>query len=119
MILERNSSAADNRNANTRHRRNGNQNAALTRAILWRSAGVPASSASRNEQNLGDSRYSTLGTGLSMFRPGMNFQQLTARVNKGEIDTVMVVFPDVFGRLVGKRFTGRYFVDHVAEEGTH
>src|SRR5688572_11728037 len=49
----------------------------------------------------------------------MNFQQLTARVSKGEIDTVVVVFPDVFGRLVGKRFTGRFFVDHVAAEGTH
>jgi len=54
-----------------------------------------------------------------MLRPAMNFQQLKARIGKGEIDTVVVVFPDVFGRLVGKRFTGRFFTDHVAKDGTH
>ncbi|MFO1499701.1 MAG: glutamine synthetase family protein [Verrucomicrobiota bacterium] len=37
----------------------------------------------------------------------------------GEIDTVIVAFPDVFGRLVGKRCTGSFFVDSVAEHGTH
>src|SRR5207247_314163 len=35
------------------------------------------------------------------------------------IDTVVVVFPDAFGRLVGKRFTGRFFLEHVAGHGTH
>lgn len=49
----------------------------------------------------------------------MNLQQLTARVCKGEIDTIVTVFPDVFGRLVGKRFTGKFFIDHVARDGTH
>lgn len=49
----------------------------------------------------------------------MNLQTLKAKIRKGEIDTVITVFPDVFGRLVGKRFTGKFFVDHVAENGTH
>jgi glutamine synthetase len=49
----------------------------------------------------------------------MNLQQLKARVGKGEIDTVITVFPDVFGRLIGKRFTGEFFIDHVARDGTH
>src|SRR5213593_4173217 len=49
----------------------------------------------------------------------MNLQQLKARVDKDEIDTVITVFPDVFGRLVGKRFTGQFFIDEVARGGTH
>jgi len=49
----------------------------------------------------------------------MNLQTLKTKIGKGEIDTVITVFPDVFGRLVGKRFTGTFFLDHVARHGTH
>jgi glutamine synthetase len=49
----------------------------------------------------------------------MNLQRLRSKIKSGEIDTVIVAFPDVFGRLVGKRFTGMFFLDHVAEHGTH
>ncbi len=35
------------------------------------------------------------------------------------IDTVVVAFPDVFGRLMGKRFTAEFFRDTVAAAGTH
>jgi glutamine synthetase len=49
----------------------------------------------------------------------MNLQTLKTKIRKGEIDTVITVFPDVFGRLVGKRFTGKFFIDHVADHGTH
>src|SRR5437660_12538786 len=49
----------------------------------------------------------------------MNLQTLRAKVKSTEIDTVIVAFPDVFGRLMGKRFTGSYFVGSVAEHGTH
>ena len=49
----------------------------------------------------------------------MNFQTLQAKIKTGEIDTVVVAFPDVFGRLVGKRFTGQFFLDSVADHGTH
>src|ERR1051326_382167 len=49
----------------------------------------------------------------------MTFTKLKSQIHSGAIDTVIVAFPDVFGRLVGKRFTGRFFLDHVARHGTH
>ena len=49
----------------------------------------------------------------------MNLQTLKTKVGRGEVDTVLVVFPDVFGRLVGKRFTGTHFIKQIAEQGTH
>jgi glutamine synthetase len=45
--------------------------------------------------------------------------ELERRVRQGEIDTVLTVFPDLYGRLVGKRITGRFFLDEVAEDGMH
>jgi glutamine synthetase len=36
-----------------------------------------------------------------------------------DIDTVLTVFPDLQGRLVGKRVTRHYFEDHVAGDGVH
>jgi hypothetical protein len=52
--------------------------------------------------------------------PGrLDVKQLAQQVRRGEIDTVLIVFPDTFGRLLGKRVVGRYFVDHVAREGSH
>ncbi len=36
---------------------------------------------------------------------------------EGRIDTVIVAFPDLQGRPVGKRVTGRFFLDHVLEHG--
>jgi len=45
---------------------------------------------------------------------------LAARIRSGEVDTILVVFPDVFGRLVGKRVAAEHFLrQHLAEEGTH
>ena len=49
----------------------------------------------------------------------MNLKQLTTQIRRGEIDTVIVVFPDLFGRLVGKRFAGEFFLRNVAKHGTH
>jgi glutamine synthetase len=49
----------------------------------------------------------------------MNLNGLRAKIKAGEIDTVVVAFPDVFGRLVGKRFTGEFFLNSVAAHGTH
>jgi glutamine synthetase len=52
--------------------------------------------------------------------PGrVDLKTLTQLVRKDEIDTVLAVFPDGYGRLMGKRVVGRYFIDHVAEEGAH
>jgi glutamine synthetase len=49
----------------------------------------------------------------------MNLEELKSKITNRDIDTVLVVFPDVLGRLVGKRTTGHYFASHVAGEGTH
>ena len=49
----------------------------------------------------------------------MTLQALKAKIKAGEIDTVIVAFPDVFGRLIGKRFTGDFFLKQVATHGTH
>src|SRR3954468_23834226 len=38
-------------------------------------------------------------------------------VENGDVDTVLVAFPDLQGRLMGKRVTGRYFVEHVLNQG--
>ncbi|MCB9948381.1 MAG: glutamine synthetase [Rhodospirillaceae bacterium] len=38
-------------------------------------------------------------------------EDLKAAVDVGDIDTVLVCFADMFGRLIGKRFHARFFVD--------
>jgi len=45
--------------------------------------------------------------------------ELTAKIRSGEIDTVATVFPDMYGRLVGKRITGHFFLSEVADGGMH
>ncbi|HEY1443439.1 MAG TPA: glutamine synthetase family protein [Acidimicrobiales bacterium] len=42
---------------------------------------------------------------------------IDAGVADGSIDTVVIAFPDVHGRPVGKRVTADYFATHVAEHG--
>src|SRR5262249_693365 len=52
--------------------------------------------------------------------PGnLDQKTLEALVRKDEIDTVLTVFPDAQGRLMGKRVVGRHFVEHVQAEGIH
>jgi glutamine synthetase len=45
----------------------------------------------------------------------LSVEELVELVGTGEIDTVLVCFPDLQGRLVGKRVMGRYFVDEVLD----
>src|SRR3989442_6518194 len=49
----------------------------------------------------------------------MNLPQLKTKIRAGVIDTVIVAFPDPFGRLVGKRFRADVFLDSVLKHGTH
>jgi glutamine synthetase len=44
---------------------------------------------------------------------------LPAWFSPEEIDTVVVAFPDVFGRLMGKRMTRSHFLQSVVKHGTH
>src|SRR6266705_4046805 len=46
-------------------------------------------------------------------------KQLELLIQKGDVDTVLTVFPDTFGRLMGKRVVGSYFLDHVVDDGAH
>ncbi|MEO5665082.1 MAG: glutamine synthetase, partial [Nocardioides sp.] len=48
----------------------------------------------------------------------LSVDDLTARIRAGEIDTVVVAFTDMQGRLQGKRLHGHYFVDIVLGHGT-
>lgn len=48
----------------------------------------------------------------------LTLESLGKAVKAGDIDTVIVCFPDMFGRLVGKRFQAEHFVDSAHEE-TH
>jgi glutamine synthetase len=40
--------------------------------------------------------------------------ELAELIRSDEIDTVLTVFPDLQGRLVGKRTTGRFYLEHVS-----
>ncbi len=48
----------------------------------------------------------------------LKFDDLKREVKAGNIDTVVAAFPDMQGRLMGKRFEANYFVDGAYEE-TH
>jgi glutamine synthetase len=55
--------------------------------------------------------------------PRRNDRHLTRKglvdlIEMGKVDTVVVAFTDMQGRLQGKRLHGRYFVDHVVGHGT-
>ncbi|MFI1827809.1 glutamine synthetase family protein [Streptomyces sp. NPDC020412] len=51
-------------------------------------------------------------------KPPLPLTELRALVESGEIDTVVLAFPDMQGRLQGKRFAARFFLDDVVEHGT-
>jgi glutamine synthetase len=48
----------------------------------------------------------------------LTLDQLTTAIDAGRIDTVVVAFTDMQGRLQGKRLHGRYFLDIALEHGT-
>ena len=47
----------------------------------------------------------------------MKLEELREEVAQRAIDTVVLAFTDMQGRLMGKRLVARHFVDHVAEHG--
>lgn len=48
----------------------------------------------------------------------LTVEDLTARIADGSVDTVVVAFTDMQGRLQGKRLHGAYFVEQVLGHGT-
>jgi len=51
-----------------------------------------------------------------MMAGNLDLGTLEQKVAAGEVDTVLVCFVDMQGRLIGKRVTGHYFLDQVVEE---
>ncbi len=52
-----------------------------------------------------------------MLRGMLTPDEIRAEIKDGSIDTVLVVFPDLQGRLMGKRVVGDYFVEEVLDGG--
>ena len=49
----------------------------------------------------------------------LTLDALAGLVAEGEIETVVVAFPDLYGRLMGKRFDADFFLENAARAGTH
>ncbi|MBI1848024.1 MAG: glutamine synthetase [Candidatus Rokubacteria bacterium] len=49
----------------------------------------------------------------------LDARSLEALIRRGDVDTVLTVFSDGYGRLMGKRIVGRHFLDSVAGHGVH
>ena len=49
----------------------------------------------------------------------LTIDDLRRRVDKSEIDTVLLTFTDMYGRQLGKRLDARFFLEGAAEPGTH
>ncbi len=49
--------------------------------------------------------------------PALTLAQLAQEIAAGDIDTVVVAFTDMQGRLQGKRLHGQFFLDHVLTDG--
>ena len=47
----------------------------------------------------------------------LTLETLPHQIQSGDIHTVLVAFPDLQGRPVGKRVTGSFFLDHVIDHG--
>ena len=49
----------------------------------------------------------------------LSLNQLKEKIANDEIDTILVVFPDLYGRLMGKRIPAPFFLDSIAQDGMH
>ncbi len=56
---------------------------------------------------------------MSLPQGHITVAELKILVDRGDIDTVIAAVTDMQGRLIGKRVTGRHFIDHCLDHGTH
>ena len=49
----------------------------------------------------------------------LTLDALGQAVDAGELDTVLVVFTDHYGRFLGKRYDAEFFLEEVVEHGSH
>ena len=54
-----------------------------------------------------------------MLKGMLTLADLQEMVEQDEIETVLSVFPDLYGRLMGKRIAADYFLEQIAEGGMH
>ncbi len=52
-------------------------------------------------------------------RGRLDLDTLSRLVEEGSIETVVTAVPDLYGRLVGKRITGHFFLEEIARDGMH
>lgn len=56
---------------------------------------------------------------MANIRGMLTIDELAQQVENGAIDTVVVAFTDLYGRLMGKRFDAEFFVNDIEAHGTH
>lgn len=49
----------------------------------------------------------------------LDLETLTQLIEDGEIETVITAVPDIYGRLMGKRIVGRFYLEEIASGGMH
>ena len=49
----------------------------------------------------------------------LDVETLKQMVSSEQIETVLTVFPDMYGRLLGKRITGPFFLNDVLDGAIH
>jgi len=52
-------------------------------------------------------------------RGRLDLSTLERSVDDGTVETVLTAIPDLYGRLMGKRILGRFFLDEIARQGMH
>ncbi|UBF24879.1 glutamine synthetase family protein [Kovacikia minuta CCNUW1] len=57
--------------------------------------------------------------GKKSIRGMLTVDTLKQMIEDEQVETVLAVFPDLYGRLMGKRITGDYFLDEVLGHGIH
>ncbi|MCB0084747.1 MAG: glutamine synthetase, partial [Caldilineaceae bacterium] len=56
---------------------------------------------------------------MTAIRGMLTIDELQELVAQGQIDTVLVMFTDLYGRFMGKRFDAEFFCQGIYEAGTH
>ncbi len=49
----------------------------------------------------------------------LSIEQLGEMIDRGDVETVLVGFTDLYGRFMGKRFDADFYLNRVADAGTH
>src|SRR5947208_15870935 len=91
-----------------------------TKAELAKSYSVHATTVRRDAAVTAGGWHTPAGYATIRAMPGrLDLRSLEALVRRGEIDTVLTVLPDGYGRLMGKRIVARHFLEDVARCGVN